>query len=60
MSGWTQKLLQDVLYCFETNIGAASAWIRIGELQAQDIACAPYNTDSFKAVLKEIQEAHYQ
>nr|WP_319473764.1 ImmA/IrrE family metallo-endopeptidase [uncultured Sphaerochaeta sp.] len=42
--------------CFETNIGAASAWIRIGELQAQDIACAPYNTDSFKAVLKEIQE----
>ena len=42
--------------CFETNIGAASAWIRIGELQAQDIVCAPYNTDSFKAVLKEIRE----
>lgn len=41
--------------CFETNIGAASAWIRLGEVQAQDIACAPYQADRFKAALMEIR-----
>ena len=42
--------------CFETDIGAASAWIRLGELQAQDIACAPYQADGFKAVLQKIRD----
>jgi plasmid maintenance system antidote protein VapI len=31
--------------CFETLPGPASAWIRIGELQAQKIACQPYNRE---------------
>lgn len=42
--------------CFETDIGAASAWIRLGELQAQDIACAPYQADGFKAVMQKIRD----
>jgi Zn-dependent peptidase ImmA (M78 family) len=42
--------------CFETNIGAASAWIRLGELQAQDIVCAPFNVDCFRTALEEIRK----
>ncbi len=41
--------------CFETNIGAASAWIRIGELQAQEIDCATYNAESFQNALEQIR-----
>lgn len=39
--------------CFDSQPGAASAWIRQGELQAQQIDCAPYNKQRFKEVLKE-------
>jgi len=34
--------------CFETRPGPASAWIRQGELQAQNIACAPYDRGRFQ------------
>lgn len=41
--------------CFETSVGAASAWIRLGELQAQDITCTPYDAERFKRALHEIR-----
>ena len=41
--------------CFDSQPGAASAWIRQGELQAQQIDCEPYNKQRFKEVLKEIR-----
>lgn len=41
--------------CFETIPGAASVWIRLGELQAQDIACDPYDNSRFKSTIEEIR-----
>lgn len=42
--------------CFETRPGAASAWIRMGELEAQEIKCEPFNKHSFVDVLPEIRK----
>lgn len=41
--------------CFETDIGAASTWIRMGELEAQEIECLPYDRNGFKAALAVIR-----
>lgn len=41
--------------CFETRPGAASAWIRLGELQAREIECSPYMKDRFLEALKQIR-----
>lgn len=41
--------------CFETQPGSASAWIRIGELKAQQIDCKTYNKPLFKKVLGKIR-----
>lgn len=41
--------------CFETRLGHASAWIRQGELKAQDIECAPYDKKKFKEALEQIR-----
>lgn len=41
--------------CFETRPEHASAWIRQGELQAQEIECAPYDKQKFKDSLKKIR-----
>lgn len=37
---------------FETHAEAVSAWLRRGELEAQRIACAPYDKRSFLAALQ--------
>lgn len=42
--------------CFETQPGAASAWIRLGELQAQDIECAPFDKKKFAKAIKSIRK----
>lgn len=42
-------------HCFETQIGPASAWIRLGELQAIEIACQPFNREKFKHALAQIR-----
>jgi plasmid maintenance system antidote protein VapI len=42
--------------CFETQIGPASAWIRLGEVQAQDIQTSPYKKEKFKESLQLIRE----
>lgn len=41
--------------CFETKSGPASAWIRLGELQAQEIACLPYHEERFKDAVQTIR-----
>ena len=41
--------------CFETRPGDASAWIRQGELQAQEMECMPYDKRKFKDALEKIR-----
>lgn len=41
--------------CFQTCAGAASAWIRQGEVLAQSVACQCYNRARFHAALKAIR-----
>ena len=41
--------------CFESRQGDAAAWIRQGELQAQQIECAPFDKTRFSAALEEIR-----
>jgi len=40
---------------FETDLGAASAWIRLGELKAQQVRCEPYNKQEFEKTLRTIR-----
>jgi len=41
--------------CFESKAGPASAWIRLGELQARAIDCRPFDKTSFKNALHQIR-----
>jgi addiction module HigA family antidote len=41
--------------CFETQSGPASAWIRLGELQSQQIECLPFNEEHFKNAIQVIR-----
>ena len=41
--------------CFASRPGDAAAWIRQGELQAQQIKCAPFEKNRFTAALQEIR-----
>jgi HTH-type transcriptional regulator / antitoxin HigA len=41
--------------CFQSCPGPASAWIRLGELQAHAIQSAPYDQRKFKASIHEIR-----
>jgi len=42
--------------CFKTDPGAASAWIRLGELQAQQMECAPFNKRKFEKAVQVIRK----
>jgi HTH-type transcriptional regulator/antitoxin HigA len=41
--------------CFDSKPGAASTWIRLGELQAREIDSRPFDRDRFKAALRQIR-----
>jgi len=41
--------------CFESRTGHAAVWIRMGELQAAQIACAPYEKTRFREALARIR-----
>jgi HTH-type transcriptional regulator/antitoxin HigA len=41
--------------CFETCPGPASAWIRLGEIQAHRIDCLPFDKNAFIRALEEIR-----
>ncbi len=43
-------------HCFETKPEIASAWIRCGEIMAEDINCDKYNRKSFFDALSEIRK----
>lgn len=40
---------------FESNPGAVAAWLRQGEIEAQQIQCAPFDADRFRRVLAEVR-----
>jgi len=42
--------------CFESRPGPASAWIRMGERQAQKIECAPHDANRFKNAIETIRK----
>ena len=39
--------------CFESQPGATSAWLRLGQLQAQELNCKPFDKAGFVSVLEE-------
>lgn len=41
---------------FDANLGAASIWIRIGELESNKINCAPYDKKKFQKALNKIRD----
>jgi HTH-type transcriptional regulator/antitoxin HigA len=41
---------------FESNPGAVAAWLRQGEIEAQQIQCAPFDADRFRRVLVEVRK----
>lgn len=41
---------------FETNRKALSAWLRQGEIEAQEIRCNPYEASVFKGILNDIRK----
>ena len=43
-------------YAFQSELEAISAWLRQGEIEAQDIYCQPYNAKKFRQVLKESRQ----
>ncbi|MCD4824548.1 MAG: helix-turn-helix domain-containing protein [Phycisphaerae bacterium] len=45
--------------CFESNPGWASAWIRMGELQAQQIETQPFDRGKFTLALQKIRHLTY-
>jgi addiction module HigA family antidote len=42
--------------CFTSCPGPASAWIRLGEIQAHSIECQPYDQNKFKRSLQDIRK----
>ncbi|MDX9980597.1 MAG: ImmA/IrrE family metallo-endopeptidase [Lentisphaeria bacterium] len=41
--------------CFDSRPGPASAWLRIGERKAQEVACEPYDRSRFQKALLAIR-----
>ena len=42
--------------CFDFHPGPASVWVRLGELQAQNIECKPHSKPEFMRALKDIRK----
>lgn len=40
---------------FESDIGAVASWLRLGELEAAEIDCEPYDAKRFKAAISKIR-----
>ena len=45
---------------FKSSRAALAAWLRKGELETQELRCADFSTDSFKAALTEIRKLTVQ
>ena len=46
--------------CFESCPGSASAWIRMGEIEAHSMECAEYSKKKFQAAIQEIRKLTVQ
>jgi len=42
-------------HCFETCPGPASAWLRLGEIEAHQIDCTPYDKNKFSRAVERIR-----
>jgi HTH-type transcriptional regulator / antitoxin HigA len=42
--------------CFESSPGPASAWLRLGEIQAYAIVCQPYDHDKLKQSIADLRK----
>jgi HTH-type transcriptional regulator / antitoxin HigA len=40
---------------FEAKLGAVAAWLRLGELAAQNVACPPYDAGKLRAILPQLR-----
>ncbi|MEH2300897.1 MAG: helix-turn-helix domain-containing protein [Nostoc sp.] len=40
---------------FKSDLGAITAWLRRGEIEASEIACAPYDANKFREALQKIR-----
>jgi HTH-type transcriptional regulator/antitoxin HigA len=40
---------------FKSHPGAVAAWIRLGELEGQRLACQPYDKDKFREALQQVR-----
>ena len=60
LEAWHEQIRQmDVAYrqspSFQSSPASVAAWLRIGELRAEDVACEPYNKTEFERALNEIR-----
>ena len=53
---WEQPTAFRQSKAFEANPKAVAAWLRKGQIEAQAIDCAPYDSDRFKDYLAKIRE----
>ncbi|NJO51353.1 MAG: HigA family addiction module antidote protein [Leptolyngbyaceae cyanobacterium RM2_2_4] len=53
---WSQKAVSfRKSTAFESHPGAIAAWLRQGEIQAQQVSCDPYDAGKFRAALQQIR-----
>lgn len=57
-----ESIYQNMQYSFrrtrqeQSDVGAISAWIKLGETEAEDIDCSPYDQTKFEQALDEIRK----
>ena len=53
---WEYKVIEYRKFTvLKSNLGAVVTWLRQGEIEAQEIECAPYNADAFRDALNRIR-----
>ncbi len=53
---WERKVIEyRKSNALKSKFGAVTTWLRQGEIEAQEIECAPYNADAFREALNRIR-----
>jgi len=53
---WERKVIEHrKSNALKSKFGAVTTWLRQGEIEAQEIECAPYNADAFRDALNRIR-----
>ena len=60
INAWNERFEKVAVACrqspsFKSKPESVAAWLRIGEVVAEDIGCEPYNLENFKQTLKQIK-----